>query len=177
MASGKVYTKRKYTPKGPMTYLSVGELKKLYFESHFQHLRHFIAEMGEQWPPGIPPNTILNWNKEKKEWLKKQQQDIDVANTGQGFGSAVNNRMDLMSYLQEKLLAHAVKNKLDLKDIAAIVETMNTLSKVQDRTATQFGGRALTVSEYEAQKGVIDGLLDEAIGEAPDELDKDNPNE
>jgi hypothetical protein len=91
--------------------------------------------------------------------------------------------MDLMSYLQERLLQHAVKNNLNLKEISAIVETMDTLTKVQDRTARQFGGGTLTVSEYDVQKSTIDSLLDAAIEQVeqepediPDELETDNPH-
>jgi hypothetical protein len=166
-------------------YLSVEELKKLYFESHFQHLKHFRNQMADKWPPSIDIETILNWNAEKKEWMAQKQKKIDVDNSGQGYGEAVNGRMDLMSYLQEKLLQHAVKNNLNLKEIGAIVETMETLTKIQDRTARQFGGGTITVSEYDVQKSTIDSLLDEAIAKTeqqepediPDELETDNPHE
>lgn len=165
-------------------YLSVEELKKLYFESHFTHLRHFAREMGDKWPPAIDIETVTNWNGEKREWLAAKQAKIDVENSGQGYGDSVNGRMDLMSYLQDRLLDHAVKNNLNLKEISSIVQTMEILTKVQDRTARQFGGRTLTVSEYEAQKATIDNLLDQAVAETnlnepediPDELETDNPH-
>jgi hypothetical protein len=165
-------------------YLSVEELKKLYFESHFQHLRHFKTSMGDKWPPGIDVETIINWNGDKKQYMAAKQAKIDVENSGQGYGESVNGRMDLMSYLQERLLAHAIKNNLNLKDISSIVQTMEILTKVQDRTAKQFGGRTLTVSEYEAQKATIDNLLEQAVGNSdtnepediPDELETDNPH-
>lgn len=140
--------------------------------------------MGDKWPPSIELLTIMNWNAEKTAWLEAKQQKIDIENSGQGYGDSVNGRMDLMSYLQERLLAHAVKNNLNLKEISSIVQTMEILTKVQDRTARQFGGRTLTVSEYDAQKASIDSLLNEAVKETnltepediPDELETDNHN-
>lgn len=148
-------------------------MRKFYPEFH-QHMMEVKAN-------DVYPLSV--WEDEKEAMLATKQ--IAAQNLTHSYKENVKDRFDLLSHLQDKLVNVAIENNLSVKEIQQIVDTMDTLSKIQDRTATIANAVAVASSGkaegYEEQKRRVDLLFNVALKEAgidtqqkTDELVADN---
>lgn len=157
----------------PKTYSPEGlaALKAFYFESRYISIAFFIKRFDPEFAEVLAKtyendrHPLTGWEAEKREWLDRQRSN--ATNLAKSYNTNVTDRFDLMSYLQEKLISTAIDKDLDMLDLKRLVDIMDILSKIQDRTAALAGtvsnAAASSNGNYEEQKRRVDVLLKAAL--------------
>lgn len=159
-------------------------LKAMFFESKYISITYFLKRFDPEFQETMKKHyrndlhPLIAWEREKQQWLKTKE--TEATNLSQSYAANVSERFDLTSYLQERLIEISQEQNLNMLDLKRLVDIIDTLSKIQDRTAAISNTVAVAAASsgkggYEEQKKRVEVLLKAAMIETgiASEGDKD----
>lgn len=111
----------------------LASVKKQFFASQYSTIKHFVEYSGLA-PTEFDPNRVYHWNKQKKEFLEKElSNDVGLS---ENYQQNLKDRLALTNQIMDILKTEAVnqKNSPDIKEIKTMVDTIDKVSAIQDKT-------------------------------------------
>ena len=115
----------------------IAELRLAFFESSYSTVEMF-AKYSDLWDPELNPHKFIEWNYEKKAFLNEQITRDEAAreNYISNLGERIAMTSQLIDFLQEKVKKLKQSDDLNLKEIHTIVQSIQKLTEVQDKSMT-----------------------------------------